>query len=267
MNELKLRVITATILFAAAVGWLFYLPSFWFDVVLGGVAVAATTELLCMVDMPRRVWFALLAVLMWAILIGTHGYGMFMPMAWLILMLGWFGVLLFLVGDEPLQMVFQKMLYAQWMMLWLMLFVVVVMQLHAHQHGVAFIAGACVGIWVSDIAAYFTGRALGKRKLCPAVSPGKTWEGFAGGVLGGVISAALVWVFWAEVPLFLAIALALLLVVSGVIGDLAESALKRVVGVKDSGNMLPGHGGLLDRIDALLPALPLAGLLWMICCG
>jgi len=264
MNELSLRIVTALILFFGAVMWLFYVPPFWFDVILAAVAIAATHELLRMVGMPKQMLFSMVAMLMWAMLIATHAQGLWLALAWLTLLLGWFVLLALHVEKQNLAQVFQKMVYAQWMMIWLTLFVMVLMQLHAQVHGVEFIAGACVGVWLSDIAAYFTGKAWGKDKLCPAISPGKTWQGLAGGVISGVFGASLVWMVWADMTWFWAISLAVVLVVSGVLGDLMESALKRVVGVKDSGTMLPGHGGLLDRIDALLPALPLTGLLWMI---
>ncbi len=264
MSELTLRIITAIVLLVGAVAWLFYVPPLWFDLILGVVAIAATVELLRMVTMPKQTLFSMIALLMWVILIVNHAQGLWLPLAWMILLLGWFVVLALHVNTDDLTQVFQKMVYAQWMMMWLMMFVMALMALHAHEHGIAFIAGACVGVWLSDIAAYFTGKAWGKDKLCPAISPGKTWQGLAGGVLFGVLGAAYVWVTWADMTLIWAIVLAIVLVVTGILGDLAESALKRVVGVKDSGTMLPGHGGLLDRIDALLPALPLAGMLWII---
>lgn len=105
----------------------------------------------------------------------------------------------------------------------------------------------------SDIGAYFAGKAFGKRKLHPKVSPAKTWEG----AIGGVLSAVLLSVGWAQVvdlglPTFAVAGLALVGAPLGQIGDLAESMMKRSVGVKDSGSIMPGHGGLLDRIDALL---------------
>jgi len=264
MNELTLRIMTATVLLVVAVAWLFYVPPFWFDVILAGVAIAATVELLRMIIMPKQHYFLMVSLLMWGVLIVNHAQGLWLPMAWMILLLGWFVVLALHVKTDDLTQVFQKMVYAQWMMAWLMMFVMALMALHAHEHGIAFIAGACVGVWLSDIAAYFTGKAWGKDKLCPAISPGKTWQGLAGGVLFGVLGAVYVWVAWADMTLLWAIPLAIILIVAGILGDLAESALKRVVGVKDSGTMLPGHGGLLDRIDALLPALPLAGMLWII---
>jgi phosphatidate cytidylyltransferase len=117
-------------------------------------------------------------------------------------------------------------------------------------------------VWAADIAAYFVGRAFGRHKLAPAVSPGKTWEGFGGGLAGslaaGVVAGWLLlpaprpWAGW--------LALCAATAVISVIGDLFESLLKRLVGVKDSGDLLPGHGGVLDRVDSLLAAAPLFAL-------
>jgi len=145
--------------------------------------------------------------------------------------------------------------------------------------GVNFLLSVLVLVWVADIFAYFAGRAFGlkftKRKLAPAISPGKSWEGVWGG-MAGVIVLAVAWVAadaaaQASVPSLytrlaaigwpvLAIA-ALFLAAMSVIGDLAESLVKRAAGMKDSSQLLPGHGGVLDRVDALLPALPLAMML------
>ncbi|GJL76033.1 phosphatidate cytidylyltransferase [Nitrosomonas sp.] len=114
-------------------------------------------------------------------------------------------------------------------------------------------------IWISDTAAYFTGRAFGKHKLAPHISPGKTWEGVAGAMLA-VIVYGFVWVhvFAGGAYLTTLVPLLILLAVLGILGDLFESLAKRQAGVKDSGKILPGHGGILDRIDALTAALPLA---------
>ena len=119
-------------------------------------------------------------------------------------------------------------------------------------------------VWVADIAAYFAGRRFGKNKLAPSISPGKTWEGVAGALLGVSVYVVLVWSFspyfaHREVMPMLLLA-AWWWVGLAVIGDLFESAIKRQAGVKDSGALLPGHGGLLDRIDALTSTLPLAAL-------
>jgi len=117
-------------------------------------------------------------------------------------------------------------------------------------------------VWVADTAAYFAGRRFGQRKLAPEISPGKTWEGVWG-------AAAAVVVYWALASTLLGgrdmhalsgLVWMLLMLVLSVVGDLFESWMKRVAGVKDSGRILPGHGGLLDRVDGLTATLPLAAL-------
>jgi len=123
--------------------------------------------------------------------------------------------------------------------------------------------GACwlflvfAACWAGDSAAYAVGRTWGHRKLWPTVSPGKTVEGALAGLLASiVIVAVLAWVF--GVALYFGLALGVLMGVGGQLGDLAESKLKRWAGVKDSGSLLPGHGGVLDRFDSLLVNAPLA---------
>ena len=137
------------------------------------------------------------------------------------------------------------------------------------QRSVVFLLSAMAMVWVADIGAYFAGRSFGKRKLAPSISPGKTWEGVAGGLLAVLLLSAIAtqlpetfqaqlltrygWLKWALwIGLFVA---------ASVVGDLFESMLKRRVEVKDSSGLLPGHGGVLDRIDALVPTMPLAYLL------
>lgn len=110
----------------------------------------------------------------------------------------------------------------------------------------------------SDSGAYYIGRALGKHKLAPSISPGKTWEGAVGGVVTALAMATLAhyW-FFRELPLKWALPLALAMSIVGILGDLVESALKRSASAKDAANILPGHGGLLDRLDSLLFNAPL----------
>jgi phosphatidate cytidylyltransferase len=150
--------------------------------------------------------------------------------------------------------------------------------------GVNFLLSVLLLVWVADIFAYFAGRTFGGRfskgKLAPSISPGKSWEGVWGG-MAGVVVLSLAWVyagsaaggtgFWGEVTLYSRLAanhglLIMLLAViflaaMSVVGDLVESLIKRSAGVKDSSGLLPGHGGVLDRVDALLPTLPLAMML------
>ena len=139
--------------------------------------------------------------------------------------------------------------------------------------GVNYLLSVLCVVWMADIAAYFGGRAFGRRKLAPTISPGKSWEGVLSGMLGVLVLAALWMAFDARVAtdsasLFTqlkqrfgapAMAVSVLCLVGlSVVGDLFESLVKRAIGAKDSSALLPGHGGVLDRIDALLPVLPCA---------
>jgi phosphatidate cytidylyltransferase len=110
----------------------------------------------------------------------------------------------------------------------------------------------------SDTGAYFAGRAFGKHKLAPGISPGKTWEGLIGGLIAAAAFAALAtfW-FFPELPYKFSIPLAIVMAAIGVLGDLAESAMKRGSNTKDAASILPGHGGLLDRLDSLLLNAPI----------
>ncbi|MGB7621654.1 MAG: phosphatidate cytidylyltransferase [Terriglobia bacterium] len=114
-----------------------------------------------------------------------------------------------------------------------------------------------VVIWASDIGAYYVGRTIGKHKLAPKISPGKTIEGLVGGTVASVLVSVVFQQYWLrEYSMGSLMTLAIALDLAGVLGDLAESALKRGAGVKDSSSMIPGHGGVLDRIDSLLFAIP-----------
>jgi phosphatidate cytidylyltransferase len=144
---------------------------------------------------------------------------------------------------------------------------------NAKVSGVNFLLSVFCLVWVADIAAYFGGRAFGKRKLAPTISPGKSWAGVVSGMLG-VAVLALVWIAldrrlqvdspslytqlqgtWGWGGLFVSL---VVLAAMSVVGDLFESLVKRAAGAKDSSQLLPGHGGVLDRVDALLPVFPIA---------
>ncbi|MGC0773725.1 MAG: phosphatidate cytidylyltransferase [Candidatus Acidiferrum sp.] len=121
---------------------------------------------------------------------------------------------------------------------------------------------ALVITWIGDTAAYFVGRAIGKHPLAPVLSPKKTWEGTIASILGALL-VSLVFVRWLEMPLPHLLAMAAVGNIAGQAGDLLESAYKRSAGVKDSGTLLPGHGGVLDRIDALILAIPVVWYYWI----
>jgi len=144
---------------------------------------------------------------------------------------------------------------------------------HARTIGINFLLSALCLVWMADVAAYFGGRALGRRKLAPSISPGKSWEGVWSGMAGVLLLSALwIWIdgrFAVDGPSLytrllqaygtLGMAAALLALCGlSVVGDLVESLVKRAAGAKDSSRLLPGHGGVLDRVDALLPVVPAA---------
>ncbi|WP_426114342.1 phosphatidate cytidylyltransferase [Massilia sp. PWRC2] len=143
-----------------------------------------------------------------------------------------------------------------------------------YRHSALYLLSVLVLVWIADIGAYFSGKAFGKRKLAPSISPGKSWEGAIGGacavlLLAGAAVLSGAALFADTFPVHVqarfgwgGLALVLIAIVAlSVCGDLFESQLKRRAGVKDSSALLPGHGGVLDRIDALVPVLPLAALI------
>ena len=121
--------------------------------------------------------------------------------------------------------------------------------------GAVYLWLAFLGTWASDTLAYFVGSVLGQHKLCPNISPGKTVEGAIGGLVGSIAGVASMG-YLCGLPLLHMIFLGILIGIAAPLGDLAESVLKRFTGVKDSGNILPGHGGILDRFDAIMFSVP-----------
>ena len=162
---------------------------------------------------------------------------------------------------------------ARWLLGLLALWLAWLAIAHARTIGINFLLSTLCLVWMADVAAYFGGRALGKRKLAPSISPGKSWEGVWSGMVG-VLLLALLWM-WIDTRIAVdgpslysrlwqaqgwAVGALGLLALCGlsVVGDLLESLVKRAAGAKDSSGLLPGHGGVLDRVDALLPMMPAA---------
>lgn len=265
---LKQRIITAIILFVLFLGALFGLPSMgWQALVLvvmwqgavewarlsgltAGNAIAYCVLTLAIMGgilwfdhnfaLEQQTWLHLLcyvlAVILWVVVVPAWLIsGWRTQNVWLMGVVGW--VVLLPTG--------LAMLDLRALNPWLLLFAMTV-------------------VMMADISAYFAGKRFGKNKLAPAISPGKTWEGVFGAMVG--VSVYVIAVGWASdlfkhYPVFPGIIIASWWWVGlAVIGDLFESAIKRQAGVKDSGALLPGHGGLLDRIDALTSTLPFAGI-------
>jgi phosphatidate cytidylyltransferase len=269
---LKQRVITAVALLALLVGSLAWSP-IAFEVLATAIIAAALGEWLQLVGWPRvaalagAVAFgaALLAVALAAPQLVERAL---IPLALLAAIL-WAAVALVLVQQNAVSLRVPRaaatalavvMTAAAWAAL-----------VHLLLAGVAVLLSVLVIVWVADTAAYFAGRAFGKRKLAPHISPGKTWAGVVGAVVAVVVLAVVARQVAPQAPLLSnrllaefgipAAALLGLLVIVSIVGDLFESLLKRQAGVKDSSRLLPGHGGVYDRIDALLPVLPTAALL------
>ncbi|MGF1726031.1 phosphatidate cytidylyltransferase [Photobacterium nomapromontoriensis] len=148
---------------------------------------------------------------------------------------------------------------------WSIIMLRAVNYLESPYHGAKLVLLVCFLVWAADTGAYFSGKRFGKHKMAPAVSPNKTIEGLVGGALLAVVvtwgGAAVMDIPFSSLGSLLLIAV--VTVVASVLGDLVESMFKRVAGIKDSGNILPGHGGILDRIDSLTAALPVFALLYL----
>ena len=263
MSELKQRVITAFFLVIGAIYWMFYTSGELFNTITAIVGLLAVYELLVMLSLPFM--WGYLAVLAVPVLLWVLDQVQ-IPLVLLVLMPVVLWQILYVFSHRLKNNAesFSRFAYAQSMTILLMLFSYALIELHQTKEGVLFLSGAMLGVWTADIAAYFVGKAIGKNKLCPSISPGKSVEGFFGGLIFGVLVAVFFWVSYVGLELLFALILAIVLIIISVVGDLSESALKRSVGVKDSGKMLPGHGGILDRIDALLPSIPLVSALWMV---
>ena len=272
---LSTRILTAAVLIPLVLAAMFMLPPLAWGAVTLGLVVVAATEWADLSGFGRETW--------WIFVAGTLVIGLnllFSPFAefaagwpsgivlsvcgvatlfWLFVAVPWLASLWKPTSPLPLAIAGWIVLVGAW---------VAIVQLQARSPWLVLAAMALV--WIADTAAYFTGRAFGRRKLAPRVSPGKTWEGVYGGLAAvGIYALALVPLaagggFRGTVsPLgvILWIGGAVALAALSVVGDLCESLLKRQAGVKDSGRLLPGHGGVLDRIDALLAAMPAAALL------
>lgn len=169
---------------------------------------------------------------------------------------------------SPLPRVLPDTAYSVFGLLYVGLSLTAIPLLSAQENGSSLLVFLFFVVWTGDVVALYVGRAFGRRKLAPSISPNKTWEGSAGSVLGSVLITLILIVLsgvlmkhgvdWLSYPgsIFRWLGLAVLLNVAAQVGDLIESAVKRGAGVKDSGTLLPGHGGILDRIDALLLAAP-----------
>ena len=270
---LKQRVITALVLAAVFLAALFYFPVPLFSTFVAIVMLVGGWEWANLSGFVRP-WQRLLYVLLLAVVTALAGYYLGV-VVWSVdvvldpdkfrnlLVIGciwWAVALLFVQGFPSSAILWRHSLLRGVMGLCVLVPAwAAFTYVRAQEHGALLVLLIVAVVACADIGGYFTGRRWGKRKLAPAVSPGKTWEGFLGGVCFNFLLSIVVWVFvGGNYVLLLAIILPTSLV--SVLGDLFESMLKRQRGIKDSSALLPGHGGVLDRVDSLTAAAPVFAL-------
>jgi len=274
---LRTRVITAAVLFAAFFCALFFLPPIGWLMFVTAVAAVAAWEwgALMQLGAPTRILLGALLAAVCGVLAALQPAALglaegFVEAAWHL------GAWLYLPAAGFWLVVVPLWLNRRWPLsnaaLGLATGVVLILPawlalVQLRQAGPLALLAIMTVVWLADIGAYFAGRSLGKHKLAPAISPGKTWEGAVG---GGVMVLIYGFFLSSKLPAALSGNLALLLVILvvltaiSILGDLFESLLKRQAGLKDSSNVLPGHGGVLDRIDSLTSTLPLVALVWLL---
>jgi phosphatidate cytidylyltransferase len=275
---LRLRVATALVLVAIFLGALFGLPPLGWSIFAALVLAVAAWEWAGFARRARagRAAYALATTAAGFALAWTLGLALGRAGA-LALVPIYAAALVFWLGGAPLWLRRQPRAPAPALVLavgWIVLIPTFLALVHLRNIHPASLLAFMLVVWVADIAAYFSGRRFGRRKLAPNVSPGKTWEGLYG-ALAATAAFALGWIALAprhapalvrDLPWSPAwmVGLVVALTALSVVGDLLESAMKRQAGLKDSGRILPGHGGVLDRIDALTAVLPAAALVCMV---
>ncbi|WP_428944004.1 phosphatidate cytidylyltransferase [Pantoea sp. FN060301] len=282
---LKSRLITAFILIPIVIAALFLLPPPGFAIVILAVCMLAAWEwgqFAGLASRSQRIWLAVLCGLLLVFMMFTlpaYQHALHLPqiagslwaaLAW------WIAALLLVLSypasaslwrhSRPLRLLFGALTIVPFF--WGML---TLRQYHYdsdHFAGAWWLLYVMLLVWGADSGAYMFGRLFGKHKLAPRVSPGKTWEGFFGGLL---TSALISWLFglWAplSVPPLTLLVCSIVAALASVLGDLTESMFKREAGIKDSGNLIPGHGGILDRIDSLTAAVPVFACLLLLVFG
>jgi len=258
---LKQRIITGIVLAVIVIGTILIPNTLWVSILFAGMLFAATQELLRLTIKPPTLPAALASGLF--VMLFWWSLGLINPILiywqslaglalWILITFG----LIFYRHNGNLPLLARILILALGLdLLWICLHGLI--YLH-YVYGGEMLLYLFSLVWIADIGAYFSGRRFGKRKLAAAISPGKTWEGFFGGQLANLLWITCIYQLSSGWGLslfqFLLISVATSLV--SVVGDLFESVLKREAGVKDSGKLLPGHGGVLDRIDSVIAASP-----------
>lgn len=261
---LKQRLITAAVLVPLVLGSIFYLSSQWFAFFMALVLLVGAWEwsgLMGLEEISQRFGFVALCGLLMCLLEWSQ------PSWWWGIACLWWGIAFAWVLDYPLSASHWKEKYGVMAAIGVLVLVPAwhgLVFLHGQENGSGWVLYVMAIVWGADTGAYFAGRRFGVKKLAPRVSPGKSVAGLLGGAATTSILALVTSFFVAE-SFLQGVGLVLLTVAVGlisVLGDLLESMMKRERGVKDSGRILPGHGGILDRIDSLTAASPVFALGW-----
>jgi phosphatidate cytidylyltransferase len=304
------RILTAVVLIPLVILTLFKAPLWLFTLLVLGVALLAAREYFYIAEANgispfRRISYAfLICIFLVGYAEGTTGSVGYIGepsvrlmtaaiAASLLLVLSPFILLIRGMGRDPLSRSLPDIATSFLMLPYIGLSLVTMILIRGDRNGALFLLFVMLIVWSGDISAYYVGRAVGKHKLAPRISPGKTWEGTIASLLGGVLIALVLFHYLRPIynglnavhllpaagyrrlitapflvaPIGLVVAFAACINIAAQLGDLVESMLKRGAGVKDSGTLLPGHGGVLDRIDALLFALPTAWLFFFAALG
>ena len=298
------RVLTAAILIPIVVIALFKAPLWLFTLLVFGVAVLAAREYLGIAQAQGFRPFRVLSYLFLASLFGfvtwgslevvrqmpgwLRGIPMVEGIAGLLLVAAPFLLMIASMRRDPLSQALPDAAVSFLLLPYVGVSLVCLVLLRSYENGALFVLFLMLVVWTGDIAAYYVGSAIGKHKLAPRVSPGKSWEGTIASTIGAAVVGLILFHFVSQIanalravhllgqpgvmrasfstniaPAWMVVMFAIALNVAAQLGDLVESALKRGAGVKDSGTLLPGHGGVLDRIDALLFAAPVGWLFYV----
>ena len=268
------RILTAIVLILAVFALIFFGQLWMITLAAAIVAELATYEYLRLAAVGAQSHGAKLSIPLWWMALGTAlAFVVTLPnfpveaqlpvlSALTLALFAWNGF------RSPLIQVLPDTAQGIFGLIWIAYPLTLIPLLWKEEDGPALVVFLMVCVWAGDVAALYIGRAFGKHKLAPRLSPGKTWEGSIASIIGSMLAAALViWIgnlltargnliLHITEPIWQTLILAAILNIAAQLGDLLESAIKRGAGVKDSGTMLPGHGGILDRIDALLLAAP-----------
>ena len=267
---LKQRILTALILAPIMIGGIFYLPVPEFMIFIGVITALGAWEWANLSGITNKVGRVVYAAVVALILLGLQHFDLEQESEVLYGALVWWVLALILVATHPKLTPLWKSTPVRLLMGLVILVPMWVgfVQIKSYPYSDYLMLYVMFLVWGADVGAYFAGRTFGKRKLAPNVSPGKTWEGVYGGlattmlfaVIAGLILQSKTMMDLSVKQWVLLFAITLAVTVVSVVGDLVESMVKRHRGIKDSSNLLPGHGGVMDRIDSMTAALPIFAL-------